>query len=251
MRQKYLYFLLQNTSFGAFVGMLLGIGFMVFMDRRLEEEHIRYGTYLLTALTTMGASALALAGTLVAVDINRQNEEERRRAKLAAARAVLPLALSELSAICLTAVESIYDGTEARRQSIQRLTETSALLETLKENVEYGGPEIREALSDIVRVFQILTSRFRKDIFFDTTGNTAESVVSWAELYSMVAACFEYSRRWSNDVDRDLASGIDSFFDSHEFVESLTLEQKSALLDARKAQRDALPLGHRFPPLGS
>ena len=95
-------FLIDNPPMTALLGCFLGGGFVWLINAGIDPEITKYGTYGITALSTLLASSFAWAGVMTNIENQNRIEDGRRSAELIVARANLNLALSTFTTIHLS-----------------------------------------------------------------------------------------------------------------------------------------------------
>lgn len=172
---------------------------------------------------TMIAGVLALTGAWATVaSVNRQIRhnsavEQRRRADEArAARAVIPLALSELSfysSRCikvLAALDGQVDGVVFRRTAKELPTAPSDLVGSFKGAIRFSEGDKQEQISDLLAWFQVhearlATLRLSGSAQEDLTLGIPDLIVSSAELHARATKLFHWAR---GDLERFPRSDI-------------------------------------------
>lgn len=202
---------LPNFPFGIFLGIIVAISLFWFLNADFGEELTRDGKFIFSALTTLLASAFALATVM-------WNTEMQRVRKLTAARTMLHFALIDMSEIMLR-------GAEARANSDENHSDFKAMAEALKipnetlkifaDNIEFSTNEIPFKLVEIVSNAQILVSRMasanskNSKLYESYESNTrsviAFSTVQWIANYVRCQQCFDYARGTTEKIKFDLS----------------------------------------------
>lgn len=202
---------LRNFPFGLFLGIVFAMSIFWFLNADFGEKLTRNGGFLFSALTTLLASAFALATVM-------WTNEMQRVSKLSAARTMLHFALIEMSEIMLR-------GAEVRANSDENHSDFKAMAETLKipnetlkifaDNIEFSINETPFKLAEIVSNAQILVSRMasansenskRYESSESNTGSVAAfSTVQWIANYVRCQQCFDYARGTTEKIKFDLA----------------------------------------------
>lgn len=203
---------LRNFPFGVFLGVVVAtIAFLV-LDDNYSSGWAKYFAYGVTAILSLFAAALSLFGVFISIDNQRSLEAEKRRGALAAARATLPLALSNLIAISRKGID--YSLNEKEGRSFNDLADELVLkpefISILTRVIEFSDVASGERLSDIVRRHQVLTSRLRgwDDPHFGGPNeyNRAEAAANWAIQYRLVEDAFDYARGISETIPEQLSN---------------------------------------------
>lgn len=190
---------------------------------------------------TLIAGLMALAAAFIGGRyINRQviasNDQEQRRwdAKLAAARAVLPLTLSSICEYTQRCAEVLKEIYAARDNGLIPTTTVVPPLPSvpeqaisgLKEMVETGPKEIVRRLAKLIKEIQIQDARLhdlavnlvednRLHIIVTET-NIETYIIEAAEIYALAASFFGYARQETEaaplDIGRERISGALHYF---------------------------------------
>lgn len=177
---------------------------------------------------TLIAGLLAIVAALIGGRyINRQIqasaniEEDRRKRKFAASRAVLPLTLSSLSEYARRCSAYLKDILATRNGEAIPLQSTPTpppllpitVIEELRSMIEYSDEPIRGALVRLVSKIQeqtarltVLANRLRKRPNSEelvTVSNIEEYMLDAAEIYARCAALFSFARAQSEEVPGD------------------------------------------------
>ena len=170
-----------------------------------------------------------------------RHEEERRDAKRAAARAVLPLSLSALieqasqRSQALSIVHSqCKSGILPKDAQIPTMKAYSTdVTSAFKEMVEYSTPKERVFYSGLLVAIQVQSSRVNglqsaheREEAIVTKGNIESYILGEAEINARAAALFDFARGASEVVPsritrRDVGSGL-FLFGLHDIREDLT-----------------------------
>ncbi len=201
--------LLRNFGFGVWVGAIaagvLGITldarFSVFVNHRIGA--------VVGALIALFVGALALGGTLAVIDNQNEIEVARRNNRLAAERACLPMALSELGQISRNRVEYAIFGDQGGGFEKAPWRATPETIEILKACIEFTAdnkdPTVREAhrkLIDLMGFYQIVVARADgrrwesriEDSEYSEFRQRADAITEWAAFQWLVEALFYFAR---------------------------------------------------------
>lgn len=192
---------------------------------------------------TLIAGLLALGGAIWTVaTIRRQiaeadrHETERRRRQNFAARAMMPVALNELSNYSKRCVELLLPllPKQSGQLVTAHITQNAPAIPaeavfTLRESTEFGVDPIAITIADLIRKLQIQHSRLADiENWLSSSGriivrpNILEFIVDALEIYARSAKLFAYARRESENApdapnENDLTSAAHncSIWDSH------------------------------------
>lgn len=214
--------ILLNFPLGLLIGSVLAFGVSAIIDAKVGETLVnRYLPPLLTAAATLTSASLAIAG--VRWNIQNQNELSQiaRDRKLAAARASLPLALSELVEVCDRHIAHHSNNTDRVAPGSESLSETAQA--TFKAVIENATDKTQESLSFLLLAYQVMLSRYysrqseAKDAIHTEDGSKlarykhASSIVHWASLKALASVQFSYARTRNEAADEDRARKIFEF----------------------------------------
>lgn len=238
MKHKFL----DGFALGLAIGFMLSFLIIWVMDgssnviQTYLSEHI---THIVTVL----AAALALFGISKQIQSNFELMEKTRLAKLDAAKATLPIVLSNIVGLCEERYYSIAFGQSTPEPSMQwEITDFE--LATLKECIEHSEGFEKVLLLQIGRVYQVLVSRWNtlehNQIFGapDTPTNTLafanrleqfHAIEGWAALRSIAMSLFDYSRGARSNPSFDSMITSTLFTLSHLHAGGLTGEGGAAL----------------------
>jgi hypothetical protein len=207
---------LAGIALGIFLGFVFSIAVVwALVDApsnvaKLLSDHITHAVTLL-------AAALALFGISKQIQSNFDLTERTRLAKLDAARATLPIVLSQIHRLAMERTYGIACGKPTPATGT-KWEISDVELGSLKECIEYANGIEKEMMLDICRIYQILTVRW-EDLQFDdlfsapviTTCNPHYSIHSeqfnamtnWVALKSICDALFDYARGEASNPSSD------------------------------------------------
>ncbi len=194
-------FYTKNIAFAAFLGCLIGMAFFAIIGSGWHEQAVKYGTYALTVLVSLLASAIAIGGVLLNLDKQRELVERKH----IAARSVLPLSLSRLHKLTESGFETVLDVPELRNgpreealQRFQNLRIPSEDIQQIRECIEAADPPTQAWLSLILAHWQLETSRLESTLFDENLETIprqlANSAIDWLTIRAMIIHLFDYSR---------------------------------------------------------
>lgn len=195
---------LRNISMGAFLGFLFGLAFFLFIDSDLNAEWTKYGTYGVTAAVSLFASAVALYGILASIEHQSYLSERQKSQSLAASRAMLPLALTQLVDIAgraisinMKPIEALKDQ-EAASRIADELEINEEITRILKDCIRDSEGNAHIWLCHIVSHYQVYRSRtngFLSDLKAGlVTDERAKLASDWSVFLCIVEHLFAYSR---------------------------------------------------------
>lgn len=201
---------IDGIALGAFVAAQVCIGLFYLLSEYGETNSGEIIT-LATAGAALAGAFVALGGSRRMVEANRASYEQERRSKLDAYRATLPLVLSNLYNTCETRQQFLITGETP--DPAKHWTLNSEAIEVFRACIEYSEGAPREALKEILAVYQVCIARFT-DISVDghlSSGaietfdkyERANGIIDWIALQALCESLFDYSRSRSSTYDRD------------------------------------------------
>ena len=151
-----------NFPLGLFLGAVAAFSVAAFLDAEVKIELLnRFGPSLLSALTTLVAAAIAVTGVLKNIENQNNLAEQARQRKLAAARAVLPLSLSEFYKVCDRHLARLANGERTVIEGQPELSSTSH--ETLKLVIENADHVTQKSLAFLLMCYQVVVARYHDE----------------------------------------------------------------------------------------
>jgi hypothetical protein len=159
----------------------------------------------------LNVGMLALASSIIALNISRFNAEEQRQREFVAAKAFLPEALSELTVyfrscaqVLIEAWPRVIEHENYRRGALVSLVPDTPndYKEIFRDCIRHAEPEVGERLALILSKMQIHRARITgyADMFkpdsdlMPTLGNALNYFYDLAELQALVSKLFPYAR---------------------------------------------------------
>ena len=205
-----------NFPLGLFWGAVTAFSVAAFLDAEVKSDLLnRVGPSMLSALTTLLAAAIAVTGVLRNIENQNSLAEQARQRKLAAARAVLPLALSEFYKVCDSHLTRLSNGERTVTEGQPELSSTSH--ETLKLVIENADPVTQKSLGFLLMCYQVVVARYHDEQASDPEELETEASIKlakysrasalglWASLKALVAVQFEYARKGEEKDRTDMA----------------------------------------------
>ena len=195
---------LKNFPFGLFVGAALALLLATTIDGDVGEELAKNRTYIFSALMTLIAASIALAGVLFNTGNQSALNERNRLAHLKAAKAVLPLALSHMNQVARKGLEfslqtlDLYHDKENLKTVKAALDLGDSVLPTLRDCIEYADPVSGDWLSLIIQKYQLCFARLLGAMEDDGAilgeDSPAYHAVDWVELLAFIDHIWPYAR---------------------------------------------------------
>lgn len=201
--------LLLNFPLGLFLGCSLTLLLAYFLDRSFSDQLSKFYTFVFSALLSLVAATLALAGALNASNTQQKIDENNRLRRLASAKASLPSTLSsaldyynrlqEWNAPGLNEEppEAIETGLGLEPQSVN----------AFKAVIENASPEEAHYFSRFLAHDQILTARCKDRINLEVaqpSQQTMELSVDIARQQTALNFAFDYARG-RDSIDRKIS----------------------------------------------
>lgn len=226
-----LHWVLRNTAFGALVGFVLAFCFAAAIDTDVRHEAKEFYSFIVTAVLSMAAAALTLAGVFATIDHQLAAERRARSKRLEAARAFLPEALSRMCEICQTAMQYSFEFEQFEEQrgeagfrstSISELTLTDEIISVFRDIIELSDDDaVSRRLAGLLREHQILLARWRsifapdRVIMVRSPADIRQRTVAWAYLGAIASSMFEYARGESHTIEtnvgfREISSALNT-----------------------------------------
>ena len=199
-------FYTRNIASAALAGFVIGMAYVMVLSTNWEDNLIRYGTYGITILVSLFASAIAVGGVLL--NLNKQQELIERRH--IAARAVLPITLSRLHKLAEYGFETVLDvpalregNPEVAIKHLKELQISSEDLTQIRECIEAADSETQAWLSLILAHWQIQESRLETDLLDNNIipkdeRQLASAGVDWLIIRAMISHLYDYARTGSS-----------------------------------------------------
>ena len=200
---------------------LLGIIlFIVLSSFRFWLLHVTNGLYqkffaeLTTQTVTLIAAGIALYGISAQIQSNVNANQKFTKAKLDAAKAVLPIVLSNINQLCKERYFAIACGRKEKSDKWHwEITDTELL--ALKECIEFAVGFEKDLMLQICRIYQVLIVRWEEleleDLFSsqDLKNNNLSqigqfnAIQNWAVLEAITSSLFNYSRGAKSNPTND------------------------------------------------
>ena len=220
--------LLRNFGFGLFIGVIFAIILAAVLDSDVAEG-IKNNCVSIAAIIAATFSAfLALLGVRGQIEhqnkqhneqIEHQNKqaEKARLASLAATKAFLPIALTEMCYVAKRGMVLRWGfykrlqnaALDAEIQNLQQKTASELalsehLISVFKDFIEYAAPDDGARISLVLNEYQIVLARwngifagYEWGLYADATD---EQTIHWAYLYALSSSVFEFSRNRASSI---------------------------------------------------
>ena len=202
---------------GLLLGVALGLGFiLIFSELLFEENYENFVENMFSPIATIISTLIIVCSALFGVywTIKNQNHLANfaTRQKLKAARASLPMALSELSRICKLHILQIANKGNYHTSESMILSDTAH--ETIRTVIENSCDTIQKELTRLLTYHQISMNRYNSFIVAPPTPPSGQKmhisevnlIVLWASLRALVGCYFDYGRgaKFQPDFDNAL-----------------------------------------------
>lgn len=199
-RSRYLEGLLLGICLSCFLLLLI----FVTVQTEIKDPLRGHLPELLAGLGTVFAAYLALKGISAQIQSNLEIETIRRQSQLEAARASLPLALSELIGVCRKAMMFTYytdRNAVGAIEAAKEFTMPDHALGILKECICYSDVAASSRLANIIRHYQVVFSRTLSSFENPGVGQMRYThVFDWALVQLLLEDCFEFARSSSDTI---------------------------------------------------
>jgi hypothetical protein len=218
---------------GFMMATFLLLVFTVWSDRtvidNIKENFFGY----FTLAGSLSAAYFAVKGISLQVEHLQESEDLRKESLLIAAKAGLSLTLSDLREVCRQAILFTLNTDRHANGAIataQKLVMSEASLLALKECIEYADPNDGSRLANIIRHFQIATSR--------TIGSYQEPDVGklpytdtfdWATIQLLLDDCFAFARGQSEHIPARITNG--TLYTALYSIDSIVIDDYDGLVE--------------------
>ncbi|MCG8492870.1 MAG: hypothetical protein MI743_14720 [Sneathiellales bacterium] len=207
---------------GVIIGILItGILFLIAADIELQGYLKDYGGFFAGLLGVIAGLITTLVLLWQIYLINQAQKEERTR-KLKGVQAILPLIISELHQNSEANLKASLDiiKRQKNKEEIELSLFSQNTLSELKELIIYSNPNEQAHLSEFIREYQLLKSRFegaleeysvdpdlatvnylQAQAKRDTNALYSGHVFSAVTVYLMIDAMFEFARAQTDTFD--------------------------------------------------
>jgi hypothetical protein len=203
---------LGNFPLGLLTGALIAFAASCLVDQEVSKWLHENLASILGSTVALVASTLAVGGVLFNVHSQERHRREERLASLRAAKATLPLALSELHQVCTNRIIQEF----LKPSFSEKLDISPEIIGIFKECIEYDAGTAGTRLREIINLYQVLSARseelraepintnctnfprYDKD-FSGSVGKDArmlqlKHVIDWLQLRILNDKLFKYAR---------------------------------------------------------
>lgn len=212
MRRQYLDGLALGVTLGFIASTVL---FWAWDDTTgVVQQHL---SEQITHIVTLFAAVLALFGISKQIQSNVELSEAARQARLDAARATLPIVLSNISTLAEERIYALVNGNVEPEPGV-KWEFSDVELNTLKECIEHSTGLEKKLMLQICRVYQVLIVRWEalepEDLFFMKKVSDGDlsilnqraqfgALTNWATLKAICNSLFDYARGEESSPDVD------------------------------------------------
>lgn len=192
-----------NFPLGLLIGSWLALGLAMLIDANVSAvvaDH--YVSTAVVASATVFSASLAIWGVLWNVASQQDIVEEQRKRRLAAARASLPLALSEFLKLCDSHIFHLANDTPKVNENSENLSEETQA--TLKLVIEHAEENVQSEIGNLLMFYQVALAsyfHYQSENKYRTEAdsklrlhNRASEIIRWESLRALVSAQFHYAR---------------------------------------------------------
>jgi hypothetical protein len=201
---------LSNIVLGILLGSIFAFSIALVFDADIQDGLKKFYTSLLTSITTVIAAVFALSGVLANIDNQNIIANQSKSRSLAAAKAVLPLALSQMSAVARRGSSISLDISTSNQSAellISQLKLPAEIIPAIRDSIQHSNQCNGERLANLIRTYQVLFSRSERWLreAYRPLLQQYDNSVDWAIFYRLVEDCYEYARAESQDIPVELS----------------------------------------------
>lgn len=177
---------------------------------------------------------------------DRELEFQRNRSLLEAARASLPLALTQLVDVCRRAILFTYQTDRHQSGAVEiakGFAMPSEALSILKECISYSETNVAKRLANVIRHYQVAYSRTISSYEEPDVGKSPfTDTFDWAVVRLLLNDCFRFARGSSDTIPSEITEGSlysvflsfndVNFLNDHDFTEEMKLRAKHGNLES-------------------
>lgn len=235
---------LLNFPLGLLVGFLLAMTTLWLVDTTSLVWIKENAAALISGMVTLFAAILAVAGVLTNIENQNNQASIASSRSLAAAKSILPLALSQMSPIAKRGAEicmSIRTGQNTGDTLVPQVSLPSEIIPAIKEAIEHSTQVNGERLANLIRTYQVLASRTERWLNEEYVPllQHYDQAVNWAILCRLIEDCFEYSRNEVEGIPTVLSEpNLRRFFSVTLQASESDLAQVMPAIENREAMRN-------------
>lgn len=194
------------------IGFIAGMIIAYFLDSNVSNVLFQDRGIWLPALVTIIAGGMAFLIGQKQIDHQIEAAATIRKQKLYAARAVLPIALSNIGKVCDFAVvatlnsELLKTDKVKARGAFDKIDIAEDDLETMKECIEFADAASQAWMSVVLAHFQIQKSRLEGNLFDENLIvlriHTIKLAVEWQVINCIVGELFDFARTGAKSRSR-------------------------------------------------
>ena len=211
---------LRNFPAGVFVGTFFTLMLCAALDADISDDLTKYYSFIGSALVGLLAASLALSGVLANMNLQAEQRRHERKRRLLSAKALLPIALSEMCEVARKGVANswrdrpggpIVSRAEFDRQSLEDIRLSDEIVSVFRDIVEFDDEETAAIrIQGILREYQVFAARWRSHIsdqdnlMTPDDSEIAQRTTAWAYLYALAESAFDYARGETTKVENDV-----------------------------------------------
>ena len=232
---------LLNFPLGIFLGTSFTLLFVWILVSDLSPPFERVVAGIFGAIAGLIAAFLALAGVLTNIANQNHLAEKQRRRKLVAAKAVLPLVLSQMAIVARRGAEiSIRQNIQPKIPSelIAELTLSKEVIATLQATIEQTDRQDGNRLANLVRRYQVCLTKTARLIARNDFAVRVDCdlSLSWVILFRLVEDCFEYSRGEASNIPEKLnRPKLRAFYEKELKAKQYVIDTLQPIIDSLEA----------------
>ena len=169
---------LLNFPFGIFIGSIFTFGLAWVLDSNVGEEIQKNWTYGLSALVTLLGATIALVGVFSSIENQNSIAQDNRNRDLAAAKAVLPLALTKMRRVADQGFEYSFQSDEFLK-NVENINTVANDVDLPDNVISIFQNCIRGAPATTGRWISVLIAHYQlARSSLDYSANTLDSLIS-------------------------------------------------------------------------
>ena len=212
---------INNTSAGILIGWISAGGFVAFGYAAPSGFMSDYGATIITTVGALLGAALATAAVLAQIEAQRDAEERQRSRAQRAAKAMLPIALSQLFEVAKAGAAAHYHECESTKgratwdEAVSTINAPPDAFDTIRACIAQADHGDADRLANLLRYYQVLRARAerRNRHLINLRDDDARNAVQWAIFARLIEDCFEYAREMADNIPptltaRDFSSNL-------------------------------------------
>lgn len=199
---------LRGLATGGLIAMILLSSLFFALDRfGFDDKWSDIVIAIFTVAGTLCAAWLALLGIQNQIQANKNAEVDRLSAALFAERALLPLALSEIMSVATKNLQRCFSSANVNYNKSELSPDDSVsdnTIYTIKKCIEFSDLKSRNRLANILRHYQIVSSRGSQKLKGTICQDADEGdghqyqligrAIDWAVIHALCDQAYDFAR---------------------------------------------------------